>query len=58
MARPLPAMIGEPVDADAGRSRWWSGIETVRGPWVQALVDPGYLVNPINPLQVSRFRQT
>jgi transposase len=34
------------------------GIETDRGPWVQALVASGYLVYPINPLQVARFRET
>jgi transposase len=33
------------------------GIETDRGPWVQALVATGYTVYPINPLQVSRYRQ-
>lgn len=33
------------------------GIETDRGPWVQALVAAGYTVYPINPLQVSRYRE-
>jgi transposase len=33
------------------------GIETDRGPWVQALIAAGYTVYPINPLQVSRYRE-
>jgi transposase len=34
------------------------GIETERGPWVQALVASGYRVHAINPLQVARYRET
>lgn len=33
------------------------GIETDRGPWVQALIAAGYQVFAINPLQVARYRQ-
>jgi hypothetical protein len=33
------------------------GIETDRGPWVQALIATGYTVYPINPLQVARYRE-
>ena len=33
------------------------GIETGRGPWVQALVAAGYTVYPVNPLQAARYRQ-
>ena len=33
------------------------GIETDRGPWVQALVAAGYVVYRINPLQVARYRE-
>ena len=33
------------------------GIETDRGPWVQALIAAGYQVYPINPLQVARYRE-
>jgi transposase len=33
------------------------GIETDRGPWVQALIATGYLVYAINPMQVSRYRE-
>ncbi len=32
------------------------GIETERGPWVQALLAAGYQVYAINPLSVSRYR--
>ena len=32
------------------------GIETDRGPWVQALIAAGYVVFAINPLQVARYR--
>ncbi len=35
----------------------WVGIETERGPWVQALVAAGYRVFPINPRQVARYRE-
>lgn len=52
----LHAMIGEQVgdDDEAGVV---VGIETDRGPWVQALVAAGYQVYAINPLQVARFRE-
>jgi transposase len=33
------------------------GIETDRGPWVQALIAAGYTVYPVNPLQVARYRE-
>jgi transposase len=33
------------------------GIETDRGPWVQALIAAGYRVYAINPLQVARYRE-
>ena len=33
------------------------GIETDRGPWVQALLAAGYVVFAINPMQVARYRQ-
>jgi transposase len=32
------------------------GIETDKGPWVQALVAAGYAVYAVNPRQVARFR--
>ena len=33
------------------------GIETDRGPWVQALIAAGYRVYAINPLQSARYRE-
>jgi transposase len=33
------------------------GIETDRGPWVQALRAAGYVVFAINPTQVARYRE-
>jgi transposase len=60
----LHALIGEhlprewaeldPVDA---ARRVKIGIETDRGPWVQALVAAGYEVFAINPMQVARYRE-
>lgn len=41
---------GEPVDVVVG-------IETDRGPWVQALIAAGYQVYAINPLSVARYRE-
>jgi len=41
----------------AGPEQVLVGIETDRGPWVQALVAAGYRVYPINPRQVARFRE-
>ena len=56
----LHAMIGEQLgedaeDEDAGQVT--VGIETDRGPWVQALIAAGYTVFAINPLQASRYRE-
>ncbi len=45
------------VEADAGPEQVLVGIETDRGPWVQALVAAGYRVYPINPRQVARYRE-
>ena len=33
------------------------GIETDRGPWVQALLAAGYQVFAINPLSAARYRE-
>jgi len=59
MAR-LHAMIGEHLGEDADEDdagQVTVGIETDRGPWVQALIAAGYTVYAINPLQASRYRQ-
>ena len=60
MAR-LHAMIGQAlgddIDAEAVAARVKIGIETDRGPWVQALVAAGYTVYAVNPLQAARYRE-
>ncbi|MGS0684458.1 IS110 family transposase [Nakamurella sp. GG22] len=33
------------------------GIETDRGPWVQALIAAGYTVYAVNPFQAARYRE-
>lgn len=60
MAR-LHAMIGQALGDDAeaedAAARVKIGIETDRGPWVQALAAAGYTVYPVNPLQAARYRE-
>jgi transposase len=59
MAR-LHAMIGkalgDAIEDDDATSRVKIGIETDRGPWVQALIAAGYMVFAVNPLQAARAR--
>jgi transposase len=47
------------VDPETGRiaERVAVGIESDRGPWVQALVAAGYQVFAINPMSVARYRE-
>jgi transposase len=52
----LHALVGEHL-ADDNDATVVVGIETDRGPWVQALIAAGYQVYAINPLQVARYRQ-
>lgn len=56
IARHLPT---EPGDLDPGEAaaQVKIGIETDRGPWVQALVAVGYQVYAINPMSVARYRE-
>jgi transposase len=56
MAR-LHAMIGEQLGEDTDEAQVVVGIETDRGPWIQALIAAGYTVFAINPLQVARYRE-
>lgn len=52
----LPAEWADlPAGEAAGRVK--VGIETERGPWVQALVAAGYEVFPVNPMSVARYRE-
>jgi transposase len=53
----LHAMVGEQLGEDAEAAQVLVGIETDRGPWVQALIAAGYRVYAINPLQVARYRE-
>src|SRR5450755_299201 len=56
----LHAMIGGQLGEDADEEDAGQvavGIETDRGPWVQALIAAGYTVFAINPLQASRYRE-
>ncbi|MGB6454663.1 MAG: transposase [Streptosporangiaceae bacterium] len=56
IAARMPAEWAElPEGEAAGRVK--VGIETERGPWVQALVAAGHEVFPVNPLSVARYRQ-
>jgi transposase len=52
----LHAMVGQHL-GDEDEAEVIVGIETERGPWVQALIAAGYQVYPVNPLQVARFRE-
>ena len=53
----LHELIAEHLDQDAEAQQVVVGIETDRGPWVQALLAAGYRVWAINPLQVARYRE-
>ena len=53
----LHAMIGEQLGDDDDDVTVVIGIETERGPWVQALIAAGYQLYAINPLQVARYRE-
>jgi transposase len=53
----LHALIADHLGEDDEPASVLVGIETDRGPWVQALIAAGYTVYPINPLQAARYRQ-
>ena len=53
----LHALVADHLGDDDEPGSVLIGIEPDRGPWVQALVATGYTVYPIDPLQVSRYRQ-
>jgi transposase len=52
----LHAIIGDLVGEDVEDVEVKVGIETDRGPWVDALVAAGYQVFGVNPLQAARYR--
>jgi Transposase/Transposase IS116/IS110/IS902 family len=53
----LHALIADHLGDDDEPSDVVVGIETDRGPWVQALIAAGYLVYAVNPLQAARYRE-
>ena len=53
----LHELVAEHLDPAAEPDQVLVGIETERGPWVQALVAAGYVVYAINPMQVARYRE-
>ena len=53
----LHSLVADHLDEDAEPAQVLVGIETDRGPWVQALVAAGYTVYAVNPLQVARYRE-
>ncbi len=53
----LHAVIADHLGDDEEPTSVVIGIETGRGPWVQALIATGYTVYAINPLQVARYRE-
>jgi transposase len=53
----LHALIADHLGENDEPDQVLVGIETDRGPWVQALIAAGYSVYPINPLQVARYRE-
>jgi transposase len=53
----LHELIAAALGQDADPGQVVIGIETDRGPWVQALLAAGYQVDAINPLQAARYRQ-
>ncbi len=53
----LHALLAEHLPVDAEPDQVVVGIETDRGPWVQALVTAGYQVFAINPLSAARYRE-
>jgi hypothetical protein len=53
----LHALLAEHLPVDAEPGQVVVGIETDRGPWVQALLAARYQVYAINPLSAARYRE-
>lgn len=53
----LHCVIAEHLPEDGEPGDVVIGIETDRGPWVQALLAAGYQVYAINPVQAARYRE-
>ena len=56
VAEQMPSQWAELEPGEAA-ARVRIGIETERGPWVQALIAAGYQVYAINPMSVARYRE-
>ncbi len=52
----LHSLVGDHLGDDDEPGQVLVGIETDRGPWVQALLAAGYQVWAINPVQAARYR--
>lgn len=55
--RMLHELIGQNTSRSEDPPQVVVGIETDRGPWVQALLAAGYLVYAVNPMSVARYRE-
>jgi transposase len=53
----MHGLVGDHLVEGDEADRVLIGIETDRGPWVQALIAAGYTVYAINPAQVARYRE-
>ncbi|MGW3353781.1 IS110 family transposase [Nonomuraea rubra] len=53
----IAGQLGEQPEEEESAAQVLIGIETDRGPWVQALVAAGYRVFAVNPLQASEYRK-
>jgi hypothetical protein len=53
----LHELVAEHLDPTGEPDQVLIGIETERGPWVQALLAAGNVVFAINPMQVARYRE-
>lgn len=53
----LHALVADHLGNDDEPDQVLVGIETDRGPWVQALLASGYQVWAINPIQAARYRE-
>ena len=53
----LHGLVAAHLPEDAEPGQVVVGIETDRGPWVQALLASGYQVYAINPMQAARYRE-
>ena len=53
----LHELVAEHLDPAGETDQVLVGLETERGPWVQALLAAGYQVYAVNPMQVARYRE-